>query len=149
PPQILRHRPRASTGDPQLRPFLQSPAAPLFSGIRPADHVRTAMRLTVRCPLIRRKSQLHRYAAHMAERACHMASCALQFGLTWVLGRYDPLLDPWCLSGDLGVRPMATWLLRRRDLIPGTMGVRCPQLVLVRLDPRRLMAFTQLSPRTR
>ena len=28
------------------------------------------------------KPKLHRYAVHMAERACHVASYALQFGLT-------------------------------------------------------------------
>jgi hypothetical protein len=28
------------------------------------------------------KPKLHRYAVHMAEKACHMASYALQFGLT-------------------------------------------------------------------
>jgi hypothetical protein len=28
------------------------------------------------------KPKLHRYASHMAERACHVASYALQFGLT-------------------------------------------------------------------
>jgi hypothetical protein len=28
------------------------------------------------------KPKLHRYAVHMADTACHMASYALQFGLT-------------------------------------------------------------------
>ena len=28
------------------------------------------------------KPKLHRYASHMAEKACHVASYALQFGLT-------------------------------------------------------------------
>jgi hypothetical protein len=28
------------------------------------------------------KPKLHRYAVHMAEKACHVASYALQFGLT-------------------------------------------------------------------
>jgi hypothetical protein len=28
------------------------------------------------------KPKLHRYAANMAKRACHVASYALQFGLT-------------------------------------------------------------------
>jgi hypothetical protein len=28
------------------------------------------------------KPKLHRYAVHMAGKACHMASYALQFGLT-------------------------------------------------------------------
>ena len=28
------------------------------------------------------KPKLHRYAVNMAERACHVASYALQFGLT-------------------------------------------------------------------
>ena len=28
------------------------------------------------------KPKLHRYAVHMAERACHVGSYALQFGLT-------------------------------------------------------------------
>jgi len=33
-------------------------------------------------PNIAFKPKLHRYAGHMAERACHVASSALQFGLT-------------------------------------------------------------------
>ena len=33
-------------------------------------------------PNIAFKPKLHRYAVHMAEGACHMASYALQFGLT-------------------------------------------------------------------
>ena len=28
------------------------------------------------------KPKLHRYASHMAERACHVSGYALQFGLT-------------------------------------------------------------------
>src|SRR5690606_35166150 len=56
PPPLLRQRPRASRSDPQLRPLLQPPAPAFFAGVYPADHVRTAMRLTVRCPPFRRKS---------------------------------------------------------------------------------------------
>jgi hypothetical protein len=33
-------------------------------------------------PNIAFKPKLHRYAVNMAERACHVASYALQFGLT-------------------------------------------------------------------
>ena len=33
-------------------------------------------------PNIAFKPKLHRYAVHMAEKACHVASYALQFGLT-------------------------------------------------------------------
>lgn len=33
-------------------------------------------------PNIAFKPKLHRYASHMAEKACHVASYALQFGLT-------------------------------------------------------------------
>jgi len=33
-------------------------------------------------PNIAFKPKLHRYAVHMAEKSCHMASYALQFGLT-------------------------------------------------------------------
>jgi hypothetical protein len=33
-------------------------------------------------PNIAFKPKLHRYAVHMADAACHMASYALQFGLT-------------------------------------------------------------------
>ncbi|RYD96287.1 MAG: hypothetical protein EOP50_06810 [Sphingobacteriales bacterium] len=32
------------------------------------------------------KPKLHRYASHMAERACHVSGYALQFGLTQALG---------------------------------------------------------------
>ena len=33
-------------------------------------------------PNIAFKPKLHRYASHMAEKACHVSGYALQFGLT-------------------------------------------------------------------
>jgi hypothetical protein len=52
------------------------------------------------------KPKLHRYAVNMAEKACHVASYALQFGLTWALGGCACRLGsgeywgPWRLAVD-------------------------------------------------
>jgi hypothetical protein len=56
----------------------------LCVGRESAVYVALALALTVsRLPSnIAFKPKLHRYAVNMAERACHVASYALQFGLT-------------------------------------------------------------------
>src|SRR5690606_15772837 len=79
------------------------------------------------------KPKLHRYAVNMAERACHVASYALQFGLTRALGTKGEVSDAcrkkngsvwvsgrrYFLATDRVRRPTATSRQNRRSRTSG------------------------------
>src|SRR5690606_8340913 len=62
-------------------------ASPLFGPLLPATVLPVLGQRLGSCSMAVRpnsafKPKLHRYASHMAERACHVPGYALQFGLT-------------------------------------------------------------------
>jgi hypothetical protein len=55
---------------------------PSLASCLPLGMLSTGVGSLVVRPNIAFKPKLHRYAVNMAEKACHVASYALQFGLT-------------------------------------------------------------------